>query len=285
MSRELEQRLSTETMAQLDCMQELRDRVGHLRSKTLVARLHSWLETTTVRCCHPTMIEGGGLDSQEYHRLVQAILLTELPDTPVIDYFPKTFCTSVHAALLLEAQKSFGMALLNPSDLENDVSEYDKELLALSTKAYLDPSKMGIWTHSLVTIRFDFELSRNHFPAIYHKLCWLLTNALHAHYCLLRWHKQNVHGWKDAREDAAMASVYEELLGRRAAIWNTCIKVLEEFLEEYLKFASKKKLFEQTKDGRYDEYNKWLAEGQKEQNYESKLGDLAELKILVFELK
>ncbi len=231
--------------SRLDSLRELRERSRLIVSKTLSTRLHSWLEATTIRCCHSFM--SGGFEAREYERLVRAIFLVELREKSP-EEISESFCASIHTALLLEAQKSFGMALLNPTDSENEVSEYDKELLALSTKAYLDPSRMAIWTHNLVTIRFDFELSKNHLPAIYHKLCSLLTNVLLGHHCLLDWHRTNrTNEFPSSRQ--VMAAIFEALLDRRASIWNACVKVLEECLEEYLKFASKKKLFQATVKG------------------------------------
>ena len=126
----------------------------------------------------------------------------------------------------------------------------------MSTKAYLDPSKMAIWTHNLITIRFDFELAKNHLPAIFHKLCWLLTNVLQGHHCLLGWHETN-RFCEGGPSEAVMIAVFEELSARRASVWNTCVKVLEDCLEEYLKFASKRTLFRPLDDGTLND-SVWL---------------------------
>lgn len=245
----LHQALLEPPISRLDCVQELCARAGTLISKTFLDRLHSWLESITVRCCHTTTV--GILDAREYERLIQVFVLVERPSRSS-KATSESLCTTIYTTLLLEAQKSLGMALLNPTDSENEESEYDKELLALSTKAYLDPSKMAIWTHNLVTIRFDFELSKNHLPLIYHKLCSLLVDILQGHHCLLEWHRDHLNNDSDLLSEVASA-VFEELLSRRVSIWNACIKVLEECLEEHLKFASKKKLFESAEDGKqYD---------------------------------
>lgn len=253
---EFEQVLSTPEMLALVCLEDLRERVSQLRGKSLVGRLHTWLETITVRCCHASIMDGDGFDGVEYQRLMDTILLAELggqDDASSAAHVAASISTSIHTALLLETQKSFGMALLCPTDSENEESEYDQELLALSTNAYLDPSRMAIWAHNLVTIRFDFELQKNHLPAVTHKLCWQLTNILHSHHVLLSWHEQHAASGDgiaaiskpDARSKAAvMQTVFDELSARRSSIWNTCVKVLEECMEEYLKFASKMKLFE-----------------------------------------
>jgi hypothetical protein len=231
---QLQTRLEAPTMIRLECLNNLRQRASQVVSKTFMTRLHVWLESTTVRCCHPST--SGLFSSDEYSRLVQAML-----QVGGGDQLHMSFCTSIQTALLLEAQKCFGMALLDPTDSENEASEYDQELLALSTNAYLDPSKMAIWTHNLVTIRFDFELQKNLLPAVFHRLCCLLTNVLHGQYCLMQWHAQEAYSKDD---NQVLVSIHQELQKRRVSIWNSCVKVLEECLEEYLKFVGKKKLFE-----------------------------------------
>ena len=133
-----------------ECLSELRNRVKDFRSKILIGRLPSWIETTTMRCCPASMI-GGGLDSKEYQLLVQALLLVERQDNNEIS---KAFCTSIHTALMMKAQKSFGVVLLNPTDsaMNQDDSKYDKVLLALSTKTYMDLPKRRVWIRKLETM-------------------------------------------------------------------------------------------------------------------------------------
>lgn len=47
--------------------------------------------------------------------------------------------------------------------------------------------------------------------------------------------------------------IYSEVEVRRASIWNTCVKVLQECLEDYLKFSDKKKLFQTSDKGLQDD--------------------------------
>jgi hypothetical protein len=56
-----------------------------------------------------------------------------------------------------------------------------------------------------------------------------------------------------------MMGVVQELAARRSSIWNACVKVLEDCMEEYLKFAPKKKLFQWGEDGRCNDWI-WFAD-------------------------
>ena len=235
--RSLEERLKSDPLIRLTCLNQFRTRVSQLVSGNFVTRLHTWLESTTIRCCHFQHFR-----SVEYSRLVQAVLL--LGKNSDSHPLASSICTTIQTALLVETQKAFGMALLDPTDSEDmEDSEYEKELLALSQQSmYLELSRIPIWLHNLVTIRLDFEIQKHPLPAVYHKLCCLLTNVLYGQFRLLEWHKEEAES--PSITDEVLTLIYTELLDRRASIWNSCIKVLEECLEEYLKFVGKKKLFE-----------------------------------------
>jgi hypothetical protein len=107
--------------------------------------------------------------------------------------------------------------------------------------------------HNLVTIRLDFEIQKHPLPAVYHKLCWLLTNVLHGHYRLIEWHEQRA---TNDDKNAVWKAIHVELQSRRASVWNSCVKVLEECTEEYIKYVGKKKLFEWKGNEHLDE--DWL---------------------------
>ena len=127
--------------------------------------------------------------------------------------------------------------------------------MSLSNNFYsldTDPSKLSTWLQNLVTIRFDFEIQKHSLPAVYHKLCWLLTNILYGQYQLLEWHAREA-----ANENPFYGLIYTELLGRRTSVWNSCVKCMEECLEEYLKYVGKKKLFGVTKDNEHDD-SEWM---------------------------
>ena len=262
----LQGRLESPPLNTLQCMREMLERVSHMISGTFLSTLHSWLEATTVRCCHHSPSAAGfdSFSSDDYSRLVKSILLVRektkernLCETKqeFEDSFHSAFCTSIHTALLLEVQTSFGRALLDPTDSEHEESEYDKELMSLSNNFYsldTDPSKLSTWLQNLVTIRFDFEIQKHPLPAVYHRLCWLLTNILYGQYQLLEWHAREA-----ANENPFYGLIYTELLGRRTSVWNSCVKCMEECLEEYLKYVEKKKLFGVSKDNEHDD-SEWM---------------------------
>jgi len=259
---DFESLLATPVWSSLESLNDVRTRVSQFRGTEFPGRLHSWLEGMTIRCCHGSTIHFDGITGNEYRRLIEMILMVELcdDDPSGISVVAKSVCTTIHASLLLEAQKSFGMALLSPTDTENEHSDYEKELLALSTNSYLDPSRMTIWTHNLVTVRFDFELQVNHLPAIVHKLCWQLTNILRTYHVLLAWHKHTIDAWEgSATLHLLFTEILNDLSAHRASIWNACVKVLEECMEEYLKVASKKQLFQWGEDGICDD-SVWIAD-------------------------
>eukprot|EP00934_Nitzschia_sp_Nitz4_P009165 Nitzschia sp. Nitz4//scaffold31_size150131//23864//28795//NITZ4_002813-RA/size150131-snap-gene-0.68-mRNA-1//1//CDS//3329547614//9155//frame0 len=233
-------RAADPSVATLACLDELRERIAMARSGAFSNRLHLLLEDIVTRCCHPQSARGG-FDPDEYDRLVHALLLVE-SQTSEDSAFANTFCASVHSTLLLEAQRSFGMAMLNPTDSEHEDSQYDKELLALSTSAYANPEKMSVWTANLVTIRFDFEMDKNPLPAVYHRLCWHLANVLHGQFRLLQWHQH--YNEKSSECTPALLSILNDMKNRRVSIWNSCIKALEECLEEYHQHTAKKRVFQ-----------------------------------------
>jgi hypothetical protein len=173
----------------------------------------------------------------------------------------KTWSTSVETALLFEADRALCLALLDPTDVTD--SEYDKELMALNYQIDQDcgnPHKLKTMTHNLVTIRLVFEQELNHLPAVYHRLCVLLTNVLYGPQCLLEWHQSAIRDdWaksNDIDDHKLLQQVLEELSSRRQAVLNHCLGVFEKCVDEYITFASKKTLFE-WKDGVHDNSAWW----------------------------
>jgi hypothetical protein len=178
--------------------------------------------------------------------------------------FEGAFCTSIHTALLLEVQKALGRALLDPTDSENDETNFEQELLALSTTlSNLDSTRLSIWTRNLAMIRFGLEVNQSnklHLPAVFHRQCWILTNILHGMFRLIGWHCAKANeceaGTNDDDTTEPRNRIYVQLRSRRASVWNACIQSLEECLEEYLKTSGKKQLFQWIED-KYDD-SCWL---------------------------
>lgn len=141
--------------------------------------------------------------------------------------------------LLFEAEKCLSRALLDPTNMMD--SAHDKELLELEyalQEDHGDFAKLKTVSHNLVTIRFDFEASHNYLPMVYHRLCMLLTDVLYCHCLLVKWHESNTYQDKEATE-----RIHRQLLMSKAKLLKRCEQVLVSCLEEYLNFATKKKLF------------------------------------------
>ncbi|CAJ1967863.1 unnamed protein product [Cylindrotheca closterium] len=236
--------LNEDPLLNLDCLNSMRQRCSEELLKKFRVRMHSCLESIAVRCCNADSETDSHLQ-QEYHQLAYSILRVSetINGTKNEKRTALEICTSLQTAWLLQTQRSFGLALLDPTDDSGD-SEYDKELSALSSLYdinvgtglwFMDPSKLSIWTKNLITIRLDFEIQIHPLPAVVHKLCSILFHALHGHYALWKWHKKD--------ESPLYRELYQELGKRRPSIWNACIQVLEDCFEEYLKYVGKKRLF------------------------------------------
>jgi hypothetical protein len=255
---ELAAHVQDDTLSRLDCLNELRKRTHTVRT-TFSNRLHILLESITVRSCN-----GHYFSSEEYSLLVQSIRhVVMMPQDPCASQlWSKTWSTSVQTALLFEADRALCLALLDPTDVID--SEYDKELMALNYQIDQDwgnqPHKLQTMTHNLVTIRFDFEQELNHLPAVYHRLCVLLTNVLYGQQCLLEWHQSAIReDWaksNDMDDHKWLQLVLEEMSSRRLAVWNHCLGVFQKCIDEYLPFAGKKTLFD-WKDGVHDDSEWW----------------------------
>lgn len=251
MQLELNSRLRQDPLAKLDCLRAIRERCSSGLLKKFQVRLHSCLESVAVRCCSA---HDSPLLEQEYNSLVQAIVQISGAIHASTNYKRTALeiCTSLQTAWLLQTQRSFGLALLDPTDDPGD-SAFDKELMALTSLYdinvgsglwFMDPSKLEVWKQNLVTIRLDFEIQLHPLPAVLHKLCVILFQVLHGHYAL--WH------WHSSTGDKLFEALKQELSRRRPSIWNACIQVLEECFEEYLKYVGKKKLFDA--DGNDDDW-------------------------------
>ena len=107
---------------------------------------------------------------------------------------------------------------------------------------------MTVWSSNLVTIRFELEVHTLNLPSIYHKLCWNLANILGGHSRLCRFHIT-----VGQRINSQVSSdIWTELELRKTATWNSCVKILEECLDEYVKFADKKQLFDEKGNDAWD---------------------------------
>jgi hypothetical protein len=151
----------------------------------------------------------------------------------------ETWSQCIIDTLLFEADKCLARALLNPTNCGESV--HDKELLTLEyalKDGHGDYAKLKTVSHNLVTIRFDFEASQQYFPLVFHRLCQLLTEVLHCHFAIVRWHKSN-----DDHNKETHTKVRRQLLKSRVKVWKRCEQVLGACMDEYINFASKTKLF------------------------------------------
>ena len=264
MVADLEAKLNVDPANRLVCFDATRQRVQSFISHDLVSRLHECISDLAVEWSRASESTASTLyvaDGAAYSRLIE-IILRIAKSHPRSSSPTREICTSIQTSLMLEIQKSFGRALLDPTDSELEgKSDYEQELAALgSNEAYLDANRLPIWTHNLVTIRFEFEMrqgGKRPLPAIFHKLCLLLTNVLCGMYRLIDWHGSVGDDNGDAADSGSLSAtakneIGEELKSRRASIWNACMQSIEECMEEYRKHSGKKKLFSK-KDGEHDD--------------------------------
>ena len=235
----------------------------------------------------------------EYDTLVQTLLHVNQRHQhlkPVLnpatrdDAFAKSWSESLLSAFLFEANRAFCLALLDPTGHDDDVAanlaegnvknqngcgheddNADEEWLLIleefhhqvltSDNVWEDGEKLRTLAYSLVTIRFDWEItfSKNrgqghfycHLAPIYHRLCFLLTNILSGYCSMQKWHERNValavrEDNVDIHPSAAveLKTVMTHLENCRILVWNNCVQVLEQCLDEYIKYVGKKPLFE-----------------------------------------
>ena len=258
--------LEVEPANQIRCLDELRKRVPHLIPKTFMSRLHSVLENTAMELC--LFEPESSLSSKAYSRLLEVMIMVHQEsggqcDKGGVASFSSAFSTTVQTAFLLQAQKAFGAALLDPVGYENEVTAFAQELFASRhNQQYLDAARIPSWTSNLVTIRFDLELQqqqddpnsnqRHPLPAVFHKLCYGLAEILHGMHRLITWRPgteeefgNKIHVTKNFALDCVEA-ISNQLNDRRASIWNACIQALENCLDEWLKHVGKLTLFQRS---------------------------------------
>ena len=272
---DLNEQLQDEPVNRLVCFDDARERTAKFVSETFVCRLHVCLADIAVEWCHSSDSTSSSAlfvsdNTNAYSRLIQAMIRVnnhhhdqhssterDTMNTTLIS----DICTSIQTALLLEAQKAFGRSLLDPTDSENEKSDYEQELVALSNNEnYLDSMRLPIWTHNLVTIRFEFEMKQEQktpLPAVYHKLCLLLTNVLCGIYHLIEWHSKKNEASSSNISETIRSEIREQLQTRRASIWNSCIQSMEECLEEYLKYSGGKRALFSLKENNEHDDSKW----------------------------
>jgi hypothetical protein len=239
--RALQEQLQEEpSLSRWTALTDMRARVTEEHPAKLTRRLHEWMESLTI-ATNAAWHHGGEEDNKEEdddpHNVLDETRLRLLQALRHLDSPPADVAATMQTALLMQAQKAWGLALLDPtiSDDDDDDEEYDKELLALSFSVQQSNCNQDAWISNLMTIRLEWEALQK-FPAIYHKLCVLLCRVLygaHSNYRLLLKLKLHSTETKEEQEEFCHA-IYEQLLARRASIWNACIQTLERSLEEYV---------------------------------------------------
>lgn len=239
------------------CLDEMRARLRTIR-KRFWHRLHVLSESVAVRCCR-----GMPFDWIEYESLVQSVLDLhskgiDEESSDDID-LGQSWSDNIVDALCFEADRAFAIALLDPVDSVG--SEFEKELRLLAREVDLDwgdGAKLRTLTHNLVTIRFDFESQSSYLPRVFHRLCIVLSEVLHSHFLFTQWHatpfddqSRRTESLHKSREqstihvDGALGVIDCGLKAARTRLWNHCELVIVKCFEEYLNFATKRKLFEQ----------------------------------------
>eukprot|EP00529_Nitzschia_sp_RCC80_P009267 CAMPEP_0113455398 /NCGR_PEP_ID=MMETSP0014_2-20120614/8356_1 /TAXON_ID=2857 /ORGANISM="Nitzschia sp." /LENGTH=2233 /DNA_ID=CAMNT_0000346829 /DNA_START=293 /DNA_END=6994 /DNA_ORIENTATION=- /assembly_acc=CAM_ASM_000159 len=268
--------LDIEPANQIRCLDELRGRVPDLVPKTFTSRLHSVLENTAMELC---LFEAeSSLASKAYSRLLEVMIMVHQEsggqcDEDGVTSLASAFCTTVQTAFLLETQKAFGIALLDPVGYEDEVTSFAQELFASRhNQQYLDATRIPSWTYNLVTIRFDLELQqqddpnfnqRHPLPAVFHKLCYVLAEVLHGMHRLITWRPKNevefcvkIQGTGKFAVECVEA-ISNQLNDRRASIWNASVQALENCLDEWLQHVGKLTLFQRSEQIN-DDFNWFL---------------------------
>lgn len=238
-----------EDLRRLECLDDLR-----LRSNQVLKVFRNEIEDALCsyidKLCHDWSI----CSDTEYERLFRALFAVHqvrLENGQVqqtdesLSQVVETWSTCILETLCFQADKCFARALLDPTDSLD--SEYDKELITLEYELKQDSRdavKLISLTHNLVTIRFDFEASSNYLPMVYHRLCALLTEVLHAHYVLSQHHVVlQAQQQTDKKVTRLLVEIETAIRSAKVNLWQQCEQVLAKCLDQYHNFAAKKTLF------------------------------------------
>lgn len=248
-------------LQRLECLDDLR-----LRANQVLDVFRNEIERTLCsyidRLCYNWSI----CSDSEYERLFRAMFAvhnvhlengqletSDIPLSNVVEIWSKCILET----LCFQAEKCFARALLDPTDSTD--SDYDEELITLGYELKQDSRdtvKLISLTHNLVTIRFDFEASCNYLPTVYHRLCALLTDVLHAHCILAQHHKAlRAHNENGMVNTEHLNEIEIAIRAAKIDIWRRCEQVLAKCLDQYHNFAAKKTLF--TRDGN-DDGTTWM---------------------------
>ena len=263
-AEELRQSLCGSSLAQIHCLDDQRVWLQDIASR-FWNRLWLLCKSMAVQWCRRRQPCWN-----LYHELVQVCtdLYAKYPDS--IPDFASCWTERLLGAFCYEADRSFAVALIDPVSSGAVVpDDYAREVDKLAYEVDLDwgdSAKLRTLTHNLVTIRFDFEAStQNYLPAVFQKLCELLTEILNAHFQHIQWHRsqsepkaRTVPG--DPRTDnvgpfSSTATRSEQcncilpsLLESRNQLWQHCEGVATRCLDEYLNFSAQSSLFNKTAD-------------------------------------
>lgn len=236
-----------EDLSRLECLDDLR-----LRANQVLDVFRNEIESTLCSYIDKICYNWSICSDAEYKRLFQAMFavhnvqlcngqLEILDESP--SHAVETWSKCILDTLLFQADKCFARALLDPTDSLD--SDFDQELITLGQELKQDSRdavKLISLTHNLVTIRFDFEVNCSYLPMVYHRLCALLTEVLHAHCILSQHHKALMvaHGENDSND---LKQIEAAIRSSKVDIWRRCEQVLAKCLDQYHHFAAKKTLF------------------------------------------
>ena len=241
-------------LSRLECLDDLR-----LRANQVLDVFRNEIESTLCsyidRICHNWSI----CSDAEYKRLFQAMFAVDNVhlyngqleiSNESSSHAVETWSNCILDTLLFQADKCFARALLDPTDSFD--SDFDQELITLGQELKQDSRdavKLISLTHNLVTIRFDFEVNCSYLPMVYHRLCALLTEVLHAHY-LLSQHHAALMAANNENDPNDLKQIEKAIRSSKVDIWKRCEQVLAKCLDQYHHFAAKKTLF--SRDGNDD---------------------------------
>jgi Protein of unknown function C-terminus (DUF2451) len=254
---------STVSLKNLQCLNEMRIRLGSLDQRVW-RRLLTLCESVIVRCSRNIPFNW-----TEYDSLLRAVLDLQgssvgLSLTNNFDWV-LSWTVNIVDALSFESERSLAVALLEVSSCDEDRDSYGNELTELNQALdsdWGDFSKLRLITNQLISIRFDSSVpSHRHkddgnrgfyLARIYGKLCQLLTSVLNSYALFIDWHQtqvskctlhENETSDDDSNQDKYLKLITRSLIGSKNQIWKACEMVLAKCLDEYLEFAPKRVLF------------------------------------------
>jgi Protein of unknown function C-terminus (DUF2451) len=256
LAKVLEDRVSNGRLANLLCLNVLRDRLQNVGLR-FWNRLLDITKSFVVHSCKTSI----SFDWNEYERLFRAFL--DLKSHGIVNLSPDTveihssWADNILTAFAYEVDAAFASALLYPTDCkshhENDLKQFAHDL----DLYWGDYSKLRAISRNLVCVRFELEWNMNYLPYVIHKLCKRLTDILHSYFSFVKRHDE-LFRVQLVRESGFFASnmerhdlrcVHDKLSCYSPKLWEHCESIIAKCLDEFLNFSQKRTLFQRRDNG------------------------------------